>query len=204
MKILIFILLSMPLCFAKVVLNHSQKQLLLTDLKPLWVLSSNQQENIFSGEVISVAHVTSKDKNQTLSAKVAGIHPRTCQKSLRKISLYENYHNYMSFIRESLYSDINQRLKLTIDHALLPFPMILDFTMERVKAPGAYSYHFTNGIFKDLRGKIHIFEIQNRCLYYMQAEWTGVSTGIPNIGVEAFSQTLSKLGLENLIRISTL
>jgi hypothetical protein len=38
----------------------------------------------------------------------------------------------------------------------------------------------------------------------MDVKWHGQTTKIPNLVVEAFAQTLSKLGLENLIRISTL
>ena len=58
---------------------------------------------------------------------VAGVHPRNCTRAMRKLSLYENYKNYMDFIKSSQYDEISQKFSFTIDHTLLPFPMIVKF-----------------------------------------------------------------------------
>jgi hypothetical protein len=160
--------------------------------------------DLMEGEVVSWAQVDHLEKTQSLKAKVAGLHPRGCSVGLRKISRYENYKLHMSFVTESSYQEKEQMVSFVVDHVALPFPMILKFKLPRITGPGETNFLFPNGIFKDLNGEIKVASVGNRCAYFLTANWNGQTTGLPDIVVETFAQTLIKIGLEHLIRISSL
>jgi hypothetical protein len=204
MKYFILIFIFSFSLMAKITLSSKQKEMATTVLKSWWPLSKQELSAILEGEVVAWSEVKSKNEEQSMLIKVAGLHPRTCGRALRKISQYENYDQFMGFIKKAKYQEEQKLISWTIDHTLLPFPMILEFQMSRLSQPGEYPFQFMSGIFKNLNGLIKIASIENRCLLFMDVKWHGQTTKIPNLVVEAFAQTLSKLGLENLIRISTL
>ncbi len=169
-----------------------------------WPESARFADDVLTGEVVSWAHSEAKGKTQTLKSRVVGLHPRSCAFGLRKISLYESYPKHLSFITQASYDEAKQKVRFVLEHTLLPFPMVLAFTIPRIRGPGTYPFTFPDGIFKDLKGVIHVAAVGARCLYHMQAEWEGAHTGIPSPVVGTFAQTLNKLGLDHLIRVSSL
>lgn len=173
------------------------------ELKPFYSPSEGQIEDLLKGDVISVGKVDSPtDKEQQMMLFVSGIHPRNCQRAMRKLSLYENYHQYMDFVKESKYDETTQKFSFTIDHTLLPFPMIVKFKIPRIKGEGQYPFVFEDGFLKDLKGTVQVKSVAKFCLLSLKTDWRGPETKIPNMVFSTFIQTVGKLGLEHLIRVS--
>jgi hypothetical protein len=173
------------------------------ELTPFYDVSSGHVEAMRQGEVVSVGTVDNpSDTTQRLMMFVAGIHPRNCTLAMRKLSLYENYHNYMDFIKTSTYDDKTQKFSFTIDHALLPFPMIVGFKIPRIRKEGHYPFVFEDGFLKNLKGTVIVKEVGKYCLLGLKTDWQGPVTKIPSIVFGTFAQTVGKLGLEHLIRVS--
>jgi hypothetical protein len=204
-----FLLILTSLCFTltswgRITLTTPQSAQLKNYLQQWWHLPSEISTELMQGQIISwaSAQTLEEKKQQTLKVKVVGLHPRTCRRGLKKISRYEDYKTHMSFLKESKYDEIKQEVYFVIDHLLLPFPMILTFKLPRIHGPSDTPFSFDRGIFIGLNGVIHVQEIGARCLYSMDIDWTGPSTGLAAPIIEAFAQTLTKIGLEHLIRIS--
>ncbi len=205
-----FLFLFLFLFHITFVFSQSKIQIGLKESAPLseeinkfFKISSGQLEEILKGEVISESSVTSpKDKMQSLTLFVAGMHPRKCERAMRKLSLYENYHQYMDFIKKSLYDDSTQKFSFLVEHTLLPFSMIVKFKIPRIKKEGHYPFIFEDGFLKDLKGTVIVKDFKNLCLLGLKADWTGPETVIPNLVFETFLETVGELGLEHLIRVS--
>lgn len=188
---------------AVVTLTRAQESEAKIILESWWSAPAKFGVETLKRAVVADAQVDSANGQQSLVSKVVGLHPRTCGAGLRKISRYEKYSEHMSFLKESRYDEAQQMVYFVIDHAVLPFPMQLRFKIQRITQPGDYDFTFPDGIFKGLLGKIRIAPVGGRCLYFMQVNWQGPSTKIPDMVVDAFAQTLSQLGLEHLIRVSS-
>lgn len=187
----------------KVNLSASFDKPILEELKPFYAPSEGQIEDLLKGEVISVGKVNSPtEKEQQMMLFVSGIHPRNCTRAMRKLSLYENYHNYMDFIKTSQYDEKTQRFSFTVDHALLPFPMIVKFKIPRITKPGHYPFTFEDGFLKNLKGTVIVKDVAKFCLLGLKTDWRGPESKIPNVVFGTFVQTVGKLGLEHLIRVS--
>jgi hypothetical protein len=187
----------------KVNLSSSFGAQITQELKPFYFLSEGQIEDLLKGEVISSGTVDSpKSQVQRLFLVVAGIHPRNCTRAMRKLSLYENYSSYMDFIKTSSYDETLQRFSFTIDHTLLPFPMLVKFKIPRIKGSGTYPFVFEDGFLKGLVGKVIVRDVGKFCLLGLRTDWQGPETKIPSIIFGTFVQTVGKLGLEHLIRVS--
>lgn len=200
---LCFLLSSLGFAQQKINLPNSFKQPLSQQLKPFYVASEGETEELLKGDVISVSKVNSPtSKEQQLMLFVVGVHARNCQRAMRKLSLYENYHQYMDFIKQSRYDEKTQQINFVIDHLLLPFPMNLTFKLPRITGPGNYPFVFEHGFLKDLKGTIGVAELGQHCLLSMKTDWRGPETPIPNIAFETFLETVGKLGLQHLIRVS--
>lgn len=173
------------------------------ELSPFFSPSEGQLEDLLKGEVVSTGKVHSPTpKEQQMFLFVAGIHPRNCTRAMRKLSLYENYHNYMDFIKSSSYNEKTQKFTFTVDHALLPFPMIVGFKIPRITSEGHYPFTFEDGFLKDLKGTVIVQEVGKFCLLGLKTDWRGPESRIPNVVFSTFVQTVGKLGLEHLIRVS--
>lgn len=186
-------------------LNLSQKNISVISekLKPFFSASKAEIEDLLKGEVISTGKVDSpSEKEQQLFLFVSGIHPRSCERAMRKLSLYESYPLYISFIKTSSYDDSTQNFSFTIEHTLLPFAMIVRFKIPRITKPGHYPFIFESGFLKDLKGIIILENIENHCLLALKTDWRGPSSSIPNLVFGTFIQTVGKIGLEHLIRVS--
>jgi hypothetical protein len=187
----------------KVDLSESYQKPILEELKPFYAPSEGQSEDLLNGEVISVGKVDSpKDKEQQMMLFVAGIHPRNCVRAMRKLSSYENYSKFIDFIKKSNYDDQKQSVNFVMDHTLLPFPMDLTFKIPRITKAGNYPFIFETGFLKNLKGTIAVKDVGKFCLMSLKADWRGPETKIPNFPFSMFIQTVGKVGLEHLIRIS--
>jgi hypothetical protein len=197
----LILLLGFPLCApAKVTLTRAQTEEAKKILFAWWPEAQKFSDQVFTGKIVSWADVTSSAGKQKMSTRVVGLHSRTCNNGLRKMSLYEDYPRHMSFIKEAQYQA--PRVRFVLDHSLLPFPMELTFDIPRIRAPGSYPFIFPSGIFRQLHGHVRVASIGGRCLYFLETEWQGTPTKIPDTAVRIFAQTLSELGLEHLFRVS--
>lgn len=189
----------------KVKLPTSFQKPILDELKPFYAPSEGQTEDLLNGEVISIGKVTSPtSKEQQMMLFVSGMHVRNCQRVMRKLSLYENYSSYMDFIKKSSYDEKKQEINFVMDHTLLPFPMVLTFKLPRITKAGKYPFTFDHGFLKNLKGTIAVADVGKYCLLTMKTDWRGPESRIPNLAFEMFIQTVGKLGLEHLIRVSYL
>ncbi len=208
MRYQILLALSIMICqmaFAqnKVTLPATFQKPILEELKPFYSPSEGQTEDLLNGVVISVGKVTSPtDKEQQMMLFVSGVHPRNCTKTMRKLSLYENYSSYIDFIKKSSFDEKNQQVTFVIDHLLLPFPMNLNFKIPRITKEGHYPFTFDHGFLKDLKGVIGVKNVGKFCLLTLKTDWRGPETPIPNLAFSTFIETVGKLGLEHLIRVS--
>ncbi|MCM2348883.1 MAG: hypothetical protein NDI69_02610 [Bacteriovoracaceae bacterium] len=187
----------------KVNLPASFDKSISDELKPFFTPSEGQIEDLLKGEVISIGKVDSPSPQvQQMFLFVAGVHPRNCTRAMRKLSLYENYHQYMDFVKTSTYNEKTNNFSFTIDHVLLPFPMVVNFKIPRIKKEGYYPFIFESGFLKDLKGTVIVQEMGKYCVLGLKADWRGPKSRIPDLIFGTFIQTVGKLGLEHLIRIS--
>lgn len=201
--ILIFFINEGALAQNKVTLSPAFGKTISGELNPFYSASEGQIEDLLKGEVISTGKVDSPTKKeQQMFLFVSGVHPRNCIRAMRKLSLYENYHNYMDFIKRSQYDEKNQKFSFVIDHTLLPFPMVVGFKIPRITGPGVYPFTFENGFLRGLVGKVVVKEVGKYCLLGLKTDWRGPDSGIPDMVFGTFIQTVGKLGLEHLIRVS--
>lgn len=201
--ILSFFINERTLAQNKVNLPRGFGNVISEELKPFFSPSEGQIEDLLKGEVISTGKVDSPTpKEQQMFLFVSGIHPRNCTRAMRKLSLYENYHNYMDFIKTSRYDEKTQKFNFSIDHPLLPFPMVVGFKIPRITKEGYYPFTFEDGFLKGLKGTVIVQETGKFCLMGLKADWRGPESRIPNLVFGTFVQTVGKLGLEHLIRVS--
>lgn len=187
----------------KVQLSPGFSSVISEELKPFFSASEGQIEDLLKGEVISTGKVdTPAPKTQQMMLFVSGIHPRNCTRAMRKLSLYENYHNYMDFIKSSKYDEKTQKFSFVVDHTLLPFPMVVGFKIPRITQEGYYPFTFEDGFLKDLKGTVVVQNVGKYCLLGLKSDWKGPDTKIPDLVFSTFVQTVGKLGLEHLIRVS--
>lgn len=163
----------------------------------------NLKEKILEGEIFSESKVTNtKNETQELHFTIAGLHPKSCSYALKKLSLYEGYSKFLDFVKVSKYDEKNQEIDFLLSHVLLPYDMRLVFKLPRITDVGVYPFTFEHGILKNLKGDIYAINHNGKCLFFTKADWQGPHTGFPNIVFEFFSQTLAKLSMEKLFRIS--
>ncbi len=165
----------------------------------------NIKENILQGDIFSESKVNSLNfnKEQSLSFSIAGLHPKSCPYALKTLSLYEEFSHFLNFVKESRYNDSTNEINFLLSHFLLPYEMRLIFKLPRITKVGTYPFSFDVGILKNLNGKIYIMNHGSRCLFYTTASWQGKHTGFSSTIFELFSQTLSRLSMEILFRISS-
>lgn len=187
----------------RVNLSKSFSKPVWDELKSFFSPSEGQTEDLLKGDVVSVGKVDSPtEKEQQMMLFVSGIHPRNCTRAMRKLSLYENYSSYMDFIKTSKYDDKTQKFTFTVDHVLLPFPMIVGFKIPRITKEGHYPFTFEDGFLKDLKGTVIVKEVGKFCLLGLKADWRGPESKIPDTIFATFVETVGKIGLEHLIRVS--
>ena len=168
------------------------------------------KKKIRSGEIIvqsTVTSVTGRGANKVTTQKLffqsAALHSKTCSFALRKLSRYENYKNYIDYLKDSSYDEKEGRINMIITANFLPIGFLLNFKIPRITKPGIYPFIFDKGFLKDLKGEIHVFEEDMRCLIYGKAEWEGPYSGFSDMTFEFFCKTLAQVAIQTLLRIST-
>ena len=204
LKLSLLLLLSPTLAFSKITFLDSEKKVITDKIAKILSVNESHLEAILEGDVVGQAKVVDENKIQSMNLFTVGIHPKSCERAMKKISRYEEYKTFMSFIKESTYNESTHMIYLLINHSLMPFPMSLDFKLPRITGPGEYPFVFPTGIFANLQGTIIVEKLPRHCLLTMKADWKGKHTGVSNIIVESFAQTLSRIGLEHLIRFSSI
>ncbi len=168
------------------------------------IYSKSLVRRIKDGHVVSSATVELDQKNrwQSLEFYVTGLNDSSCRKTLRKTRQYEEFKNYFSYVKKSDYNEANKNIYLFIESKLLPVPMILDFKISRVDAPGTYPYTFEKGVLKGLQGTITVLKHGRSCMVFSDGKWKGTPTKFASTIIEIFTETLSKISLERLFRLS--
>lgn len=168
---------------------------------PWWKLGKNHKELLLEGESISSSKVDSKNGLQSLKVKVAGIHPQKCAYAIPKMANFKNYKNYSSIIKKSRYD--GEKAWFYLDGTLLPFAMTIEFKIPPIKKVGDHLITLQKGIFPGLKAKLRIRDFKSsagKCLFSLDAKWKGKETKIPDLVMKAFTQTLTKITLDALIR----
>lgn len=169
-------------------------------------LDASLKKKILEGELVAVSEVSDYQKDllkyQRLNFYVTGLHQKNCSFALVKLSQYENYKNYLNFISISKFDEVKERIHLLLESSILPTRMILNFKIPRINKEGVYPYEFDQGFLKGLKGTISVSTHKDRCFFYTDAYFDGPHTGYPNFVFEFFSQTLSKMAIQSLFRIS--
>jgi hypothetical protein len=142
-------------------------------------------------------------KAQSLDYKIYGLHPKSCQFSLKKISEYERYQDFIDFVKKSDYNETTQMVFFEFSSILLPFDMLLSFTLPRIDKPGHYQFTFEKGFLRGLVGAIEVSEENQRCLFKGSARWHGSHSEIPDTIFEVFSKNLGKAAMERIFRFSS-
>lgn len=174
-----------------------------------WKISKTQKTYLMNHKILSEAKVlktktktNDDDDEHTFTLKAMALHSRNCKKVIRKLSLLEEYANWIDFIKKSDYDENSKLFTLRADHPLLPFPMLIHILVDRPTKEGRYPFSFPTGIFTGLTGSFEIIEINKQCFFYGESFWQGKLTRIPAFVIEIFSETLSKIGGEVLMRKS--
>lgn len=167
-----------------------------------WKLNSTQRQYLLDGKILSDAMVESDAINQQFFLQGMAMHTNGCSRVLRKLSVLENYKDWISFITRSEYNEESKLFTLKAEHLLLPYPMLVFIVVDRPTKPGVYPFIFPTGLFKNLAGFFEIKEVNKRCIVYTESKWSGPKTNIPNMVIEIFSEALSKKGAEILMRKS--
>lgn len=166
------------------------------------IIKAIKNNKVYSHSVVTNMLGPNQIKFQELNFRITGLHKKTCAPVLRKLSVYENYSKYLTFVKYSHYDSQSQRIKLSLNASILPINMFLDFKIPRITKIGNYKFYFDKGFLKGLTGLIKIRQVDKRCFFYTTAYWLGPHSKFPNFIFEFFSSTLAKLAMENLFRIS--
>ncbi len=164
-----------------------------------WKMTKRSIQYMKKGEVLANSTVESTGKKQSFSMKVAAIHKKKCSKVLRKLSLFESYKDWISFIKKSDYNPNRKLLTINANHTLLPFPMIVHVIVDRPTKKGVYPFIFPTGLFRGLKGEFIIDQKENKCLFFAKSHWQGQKK-LPDFAIELFSDALTKLAGEALFR----
>jgi len=162
-------------------------------------------------DILCEAKVEDKEegKKQDLNFFIAGIHQKTCVQVMRKLSLFEQYEDFLDLVTKSTYDDTKSRWILDISSILMPFDMTIDFILPKFYGPGVTRFQFNKGILRGLTGIIQLTEVtvenqqlKKSCLFTSSASWHGPHSKIPSSVFSFFSQALGKKTMEALFRIS--
>ena len=191
---LLFIIISLPsLIFgAEQAVNHGGV-----------MLSKKVIRRLQSGKHHIHAIVKTKGSNQELDFIAGGTHSRSCRVAFRKLSRYEDYKLHIPFVKESSYNEKSKMARFLLSSKLLPNNMILKFKIPRIKNTGTYPFTFTEGFLKGINGEIHVGELNKKCIIFNKSYWLGPTSKIPNLIFELFTETLARIALDTLFRISS-
>ncbi|MBF0360733.1 MAG: hypothetical protein HQK49_06965 [Oligoflexia bacterium] len=189
--------------------NHALLKKHLSYIEQGNILSyANVSDNSNSIIPLSISKIFKKSQDEKAQAQqkieflVSGLHKSSCQQALPHMNKYEDYQKYIGVISESYYNQQNKNLVFLFDFKLLPYQLMLQMQLDRITKSGNYPYILKGGIFPDLGGVINVSEYNKRCLFIVSANWQGPKSNIPNFILELFLETVAKISLEKLFRIS--
>jgi hypothetical protein len=167
--------------------------------------SENILRRVEKGDLISSAAVNFDEEKNFQSFKVYGLgyHKRTCKSAMRKLSVYENYPNYLSIINKTTYDENKKIANFLISPPLLSKDIDVFIKIERIKGQGHHPFQFISGSFTGLEGSIDLTDFKDRCLFHISAYWSGPHSEIPGPILKLFLEAIVKMGLENLFRVSS-
>jgi hypothetical protein len=182
---------------------YYQNQNFIQYLKTNWkikeatILSTKKNAEIYSDAV-------SENKNnfQTLDLITFGHHEKSCEYSFARLKNLEQYPKHISYIKNISYNHSIKQLSLSIDHLLLPFPMVVNILIDYPSTIKNYPFVFPDGFLKNLKGQINIIDDNGRCIYFVEAHWIGDKTKINSALLALIAETLSEVGAKSLFRIS--
>ncbi len=185
---------------AATIQEHSPK---VPKSKTLESLPKKIQQYILKKGPYALVLVKDLPKNkQKLDYQIIGLHSKSCQIALSRISQYPRYREWIGLIKESRYHPSLKRVYFKLSHGLMPFTMVLNFKLPIIKKPGQYPFQFDNGFLKGLKGTITVRKTKGRCLFRTEAHWSGPHSGINSKIFSFFSRTLGILTMEKLFKIS--
>ncbi len=153
------------------------------------------------GRLISNSEVLEAPKGKHRAwAKALGLHDLKCESVLPKISRYEDYKKYMSFVNQSTY--VNKIFTLAFKVALLPVEFSAQLKIDRIPGQGNFPFVFIGELFKGSAGEIKVQEIEGRCLVYIHLNLNVRDLGYPDFIMENFYTTVAKMGLRKLFQVS--
>jgi len=196
----IIFLLLVHVCFANAVIIKTSAY--STQSKNIQIhLESNQSY------VSSEVETTSQNNEQSFKISISALHKKSCHDTFRYLSRYEDYKEYLSFIKQSKYDDQKDRVHFLLSATVLPFDMILNFNIPRITQPGVYPFIFDQGFLSSLKGFITVEDFEEdkkgfKCFVSVNANWKGPKSKIPDIIFELFTATIARIGIETLFKIS--
>ena len=167
-----------------------------------WKLNDTEQKYLLAQKILTKADVSSFGDKQNFDMQAAAWHKRNCQRVIRKLSQFELYPDWISFIKKLSYNEQTNLLTMHADHPLLPFPMVVHVIVERPSKPGRYPFTFPTGIFRGLKGHFEISQFDKKCFFYAESKWFGDKSKIPDTVIEIFAETLARIGGDILMRKS--
>lgn len=168
-------------------------------------LKSSLKQRVLDGDYIISSEVETNKAGtkQKFDFQTTGLHPKSCRFALRKLKLYENYHQYIEMVQESRYDEKTKDLSILLAPPIISMRLIVNFKLDRIESPGIYHYSFTQGFLNGLKGEIHVSEHKKRCLFYIWAKWEGKKTRFPDQILELFTTAISRLSMSKLFKISS-
>lgn len=168
-----------------------------------WSVNKQVTKKIKQGDILArIIARNSPGNKQTIRYAIVGLHPKSCAKALRKLSLYEQLGSYLELVQSSTFDEKQKRLTVVIDHFMLPNAMVLLFQIDRIVAPGDYPFFFPKGLFPGMNGIIRVRSVGEQCLFYADANWSGKHSGLPSVAIRSFAPYLSQLAMRKLFRLS--
>lgn len=165
-------------------------------------LEQKKLKVLLNGDFIIDSKVSSSGNEQELHLVAEGLHEKSCNVALKKISRYEDFSKYINFVKNSSYDEKNRRIVLFLSGSIVPISLILDFVIDRVDKPGVYKFIFDRGMMVGLHGTIEVQDIFERCYFKTTSDWKGKKTPVSDIVLDLFLNTAARMSMDNLFRIS--
>ncbi len=155
--------------------------LLFLSSSPLWgafktqlnklPYSNTMNQKIKNGRILTSSKVKTiegekEKKFQSLEIWTTGLHTKSCKYALRKLSLYENYQDFLTYVDASAYDENKKVIYLGLSAPILPIKFDLFLNIPRIKKVGSYPFSFNHGFLKGLKGKIND-DIYGKCFIHV-------------------------------------
>lgn len=170
--------------------------------------SNSLNKKIKNGRILTSSKIKTieeekEKKFQSFELWTVGLHKKSCKYALRKLSLYENYQDFLTYVDASSYDEKKEIIFLALSAPILPIKFDLFLNIPRIKKEGSYDFSFNHGFLKGLKGKINVSNFKGRCFIETTASWYGPHTGYSSFIFKTFLDTILDLTVKRLFKIST-